>query len=454
MSAFGSQSPSSSPTSRHNRTGSGDRFIANRSLLDLDMSHFNLSSSALSASVTHEDTSPSKEQYKAQLARSMFEGKEGSASANILTFKQKAPQPAGAESSMRVLYSQSKSVTAKPKSQRYIPQVPEKILDAPDLLDDYYLNLLDWSSTNMLAVALGQTVYLWNASSGDIAELTSVEGENYITSVSWVSGGNYLAVGTAEGETQLWDAETRQLKRRMGGHSARVSSLSWNNHILSSGGRDALIVNHDVRIRAHEFQVFSGTHEQEICGLRWSPDGSQLASGGNDNLLCVWELNSSEPKMRRSEHTAAVKALAWCPWQPSLLASGGGTSDRKIRFWNTSTGACLNMIDTHSQVCSLVWSKHSKEIVSSHGFSQNQLVVWKYPSMTRVTELTGHTSRVLHMAMSPDGSTVVSAAGDETLRFWKIFDLTTTAKSSDGRQSAHAAASIGQKRGLGYSLIR
>ena len=43
--------------------------------------------------------------------------------------------------------------------------------------------------------------------------------------------------------------------------------------------------------------------------------------------------------------------------------------------------------------------------------------------MTRVAELTGHTSRVLHMAMSPDGSTVVSAAGDETLRFWKIFDL-------------------------------
>jgi hypothetical protein len=40
-----------------------------------------------------------------------------------------------------------------------------------------------------------------------------------------------------------------------------------------------------------------------------------------------------------------------------------------------------------------------------------------------VAELTGHTSRVLHMAMSPDGSTVVSAAGDETLRFWKIFDL-------------------------------
>eukprot|EP00122_Pirum_gemmata_P007567 Pgem_evm1s6947 len=59
--------------------------------------------------------------------------------------------------------------------------------------------------------------------------------------------------------------------------------------------------------------------------------------------------------------------------------------------------------------------------LNSHGFSQNQLAIWKYPSMTKITELTGHTSRVLHMALSPDGQTVVSAAGDETLRFWRCF---------------------------------
>lgn len=51
---------------------------------------------------------------------------------------------------------------------RAIPQYPEKILDAPDLVDDYYLNLLDWSASNVLAVCLAQTVYLWNAQSGEI----------------------------------------------------------------------------------------------------------------------------------------------------------------------------------------------------------------------------------------------------------------------------------------------
>ena len=62
-----------------------------------------------------------------------------------------------------------------------------------------------------------------------------------------------------------------------------------------------------------------------------------------------------------------------------------------------------------------------QELVSSHGFSHNQLTLWKYPSMVKMAELTGHTSRVLHLAQSPDGETVVSGAADETLRFWKVF---------------------------------
>lgn len=45
-----------------------------------------------------------------------------------------------------------------------------------------------------------------------------------------------------------------------------------------------------------------------------------------------------------------------------------------------------------------------------------------------MTELTGHTARVLHLAMSPDGSTVLSAGADETLRLWKCFAPDPTKK--------------------------
>jgi len=45
-------------------------------------------------------------------------------------------------------------------------------------------------------------------------------------------------------------------------------------------------------------------------------------------------------------------------------------------------------------------------------------MLWKYPSLEKITEMTGHTYRVLYLAMSPDGQTIVTGAGDETLRFW------------------------------------
>lgn len=162
-------------------------------------------------------------------------------------------------------------------------------------------------------------------------------------------------------------------------------------------------------------------HKQEICGLKWNPDDGQLASGGNDNKLFVWDKLNTTPLYKFSEHTAAVKAIAWSPHQRGTLVSGGGTADRRIKFWNTLTGQRTNEIDTGSQVCNLAWSKNSHEIVSTHGYSENQIVVWKLPSMTQVVSLTGHTCRVLYLAMSPDGEVIVTGAGDETLRFWNCF---------------------------------
>ncbi|URD80265.1 WD domain, G-beta repeat [Musa troglodytarum] len=41
--------------------------------------------------------------------------------------------------------------------------------------------------------------------------------------------------------------------------------------------------------------------------------------------------------------------------------------------------------------------------------------------MSKLATLTGHTYRVLYLAISPDGQTIITGAGDETLRFWNVF---------------------------------
>ena len=208
--------------------------------------------------------------------------------------------------------------------------------------------------------------------------------------------------------------------RSMLGHSARVGVTAWNGSVVCSGSRDRTILERDVRSQEHFFEKLQG-HKQEVCGLKWSFDYQQLASGGNDNKLFIWSAQSAHPLAKFSQHNAAVKAIGWSPHQNGLLATGGGTADRCIRFWNTLTLQPVNSIDTGSQVCNLMFSKDVNELASTHGYSLNQIIIWKYPSMTRIATLTGHTFRVLYLSMSPDGQAIVTGAGDETLRFWNVF---------------------------------
>eukprot|EP01114_Cavostelium_apophysatum_P017938 TRINITY_DN5436_c0_g1_i1.p1 TRINITY_DN5436_c0_g1~~TRINITY_DN5436_c0_g1_i1.p1 ORF type:complete len:546 (+),score=114.24 TRINITY_DN5436_c0_g1_i1:232-1869(+) len=357
---------------------------------------------------------------------------------NILKYKTvKQTEKKDSPFSLSPISDESQKLLSSPrKPLRKVPKDPFKILEAPSIQDDFYLNLVDWSSQNLLAVGLSNSVFLWNASTSHVTLLCDVGDADSITAVSWVEGGNYLAVGTNTGLVQIWDVSQKKKVREMIGHKARVGSLAWNSHTLSSGSRDHFILNRDVRDKAHYSSKLVG-HKQEVCGLKWSSDGSQLASGGNDNKLLVWDVTSNSPLLRFSDHTAAVKAIAWSPHQRGLLASGGGTADRCIRFWNTIAGVPVNHYDTGSQVCNLAWSKNVNELVSTHGYSQNQVVVWSYPSMSQIATLTGHTMRVLYLSVSPDGQNVVTGAGDETLRFWNVFPSaksTTFGKSSSSLQ--------------------
>lgn len=475
--SFCSTSSSSSDCSGSAQPGAGetrDRFVPNRSSMCMDRSNYLLSkengnpdnaadSSRTSGSAAA--TGNGGDFHKA-LGHNLL-GVPATIDGNghrVLAFRTKAPAPEeGYQNRLKVLYSQNKGMAGSGsggavRPTRHISSAPARILDAPDLLDDYYLNLLSWGANDVLAVALGSAVYLWNAKSGDITELLNLEGDDYVSSVSWTASGNHVAVGTAGGETQLWDTTAVKQLRTMNGHSARVGALSWNEHVITSGSRDTTAVHHDVRSRRHAVGTLRH-HTQEVCGLSWSPDGTTLASGANDNTLCLWDASVGEgrfstasPRFTLTDHQAAVKALAWCPFKRNTLASGGGTADRCIKIWNSQTGGLLNSVDTGSQVCALLWSHTEEELLSSHGYAENQLCLWKYPSMVKTKELKGHTSRVLHLAASPDGRQVVSGAGDETLRFWDVF--APPSKSSKGSGGGKIGAGRLEAEGARSLAIR
>lgn len=141
-----------------------DRFIPSRTAIDFETSRFLLQqrSDLNSQAAT---MSPSKLQFQKQMEENLC-GTDMDR-CKIISYRNKAPiNSEGHPNGLKVLYTQNHSPAVKKANIRHIPQAPDRILDAPDIVNDYYLNLLDWSCNNHLAVALGPHIYLWNAANG------------------------------------------------------------------------------------------------------------------------------------------------------------------------------------------------------------------------------------------------------------------------------------------------
>ena len=127
-----------------------DRFIPSRGVAHARITCFEIAQ-AQALPPQHQDmnASPAKEEYKRKLASKLFQD-VGMHDQRILTFGDRQPQHS-ADPPLRLLYNANREAAMQPrKHTRHIPQSPERILDAPDLLDDYYLNLLDWNAQNIL----------------------------------------------------------------------------------------------------------------------------------------------------------------------------------------------------------------------------------------------------------------------------------------------------------------
>ncbi|KAF2236505.1 WD40 repeat-like protein [Viridothelium virens] len=211
------------------------------------------------------------------------------------------------------------------KTQRQVPIIPFRVLDAPSLRDDYYCSLLSYSPTvKCLAVGLGSQVYLWSESEG----VNSPPGLNsnanhhaHITSLSFSStqgGQAILAIGRANGRVTLWSPLDDE-PRFDSDQPHPVSCVAFNNiPVKGPSARDpALLVNHEELLVGDEVghvylykiewpserdrNLFGypgamnliarlAVHDQQICGLAWSASGHLFATGGNDNTCCLFEI--------------------------------------------------------------------------------------------------------------------------------------------------------------------
>lgn len=85
-----------------------------------------------------------------------------------------------------VRFDSQRMLLSPRKQPRAVSKVPYKVLDAPELADDFYLNLVDWGSSNILGVGLGRCVYMWNSGTGKVTKLCDLGTDDSVTSVSWI----------------------------------------------------------------------------------------------------------------------------------------------------------------------------------------------------------------------------------------------------------------------------
>ncbi|CAE7095776.1 unnamed protein product [Rhizoctonia solani] len=346
-----------------------------------------------------------------------------------------------------------------PSSRFHMQRAPVHVYDAPEILEDYYASPFAWSSNDSFACALGSAVFFSKVSGNRLLNIEQLCSDKGVKSaVEW--SGNHLAVGQSDGSLSLYDTTTKQQTSTLlhaSSHSSQICALSWTGNLLAAG-LDGAALLWDIRQPSQRPASGSSTHHpiskitthgpHKVCGVKWREDGEMLATSGDDNVVCGWDMRALKKPLiggppgklawKKRGHCSAVKALAWCPWAPSILASGGGKSDGAVNFWSAQTGTLKHSLPLGSQITSIFFSPVCREIVTTHGFrapshspiassmdeteTANSILTHSYPSLTRLAHVPNlHGMRISHASLSPDGSRLMTGGTFEALVMWSVW---------------------------------
>ncbi|KAI0691801.1 WD40 repeat-like protein [Cytidiella melzeri] len=330
-------------------------------------------------------------------------------------------------------------------------------LDGPGIPPDPFAYPLTWSQRNVIAVACGKDVYYQNLDTRAIVHLCEVNKLQYgrPRSVQWsVISPTKLALGTTLGAVQLWNVNTKEVLRSWKDEEMdSVGGMDWNDHLLSVGLDNGAVNFYDDR--QPELINRLTMHQSKVHGVKWSSDRNFLATGDQSGVVYVWDVRAGKTLTNNSrmggrmQHNAPVKALAWCPWQPDLLATGSTFPDGKIRVFSVKSSSPIpqprHVLPLHASITSLHWSPHCKEILSTHGHAwdsnvpldpsnlrpvqlksplTHSITVHSYPSYRRTVSVTAHIGPVGHSCLSPDGTMVFTICPvEEAMKMWKVWSL-------------------------------
>jgi WD40 repeat protein len=227
--------------------------------------------------------------------------------------------------------------------------------------------------------------------------------------MAYSKDGTLLALGGSDNHIRLFDATTGKEIRRWTGHQARTFSPPRN----VKNPFDLLV---------------DSVGQGNVTTLAFSPNGKTLASGGWDDMIRLWDVETGKERRKMLAHQAMVARVVFSP-DGKTLASRGGI-DGVLRFWDPQTGAELRKVENLSKVnpwrfyreVALDFSPDSKSVAVS---DRKAIIFIDAASGKEIKRLAGYRD-CMFVTFSPNGKLLASGGLDDaakesySLRLWDV----------------------------------